>query len=86
MLNSAQNSSGFEGSVKNKVLNANTGKQVNNKRFAARSDSASWTGLILQKCVTEAWLSDKKTADPNAIITSYADVLLMYAEAKNRDE
>lgn len=34
-----------------------------------------------KKGVTEAWLSDKK-ADPNAIIMRYADVLLMYAEAK----
>ena len=66
---------------KNKVLNVNTGKQVSNNDSQLVQTLASWTGLILKKGVTEAWLSDKK-ADPNAIIMRYADVLLMYAEAK----
>lgn len=66
---------------KNKVMNYNTGKQVNNKDSQLVENLASWTGLILKKGIDADYLVDKK-GDPDCIVMRYADVLLMYAEAK----
>lgn len=42
---------------------------------------ASYNGLALKKGIDESWLSPYET-EPDKIILRYADVLLMYAEAK----
>ena len=67
--------------TKTKVMNYSTGKEITNNDSQLQNASASWSGMILKKGVDESWLVDKK-ADPDQIIMRYADVLLMYAEAK----
>ncbi len=65
----------------NKVMNYSTGKTVNNNDSQLVQTLASWSGMILKKWINEDVLVDKKL-DLNNIIMRYADVLLMYAEAK----
>lgn len=67
--------------AKSKVMNYNTGKEVSNNDSQTVQSLASWTGLILKKWMQPDVLIDKND-DPNNIIMRYADVLLMYAEAK----
>ena len=43
---------------------------------------ASYNGLLWKKGIDETWLENGKDVDPDKIIIRYADVLLMYAEAK----
>lgn len=64
-----------------KVLNVNTGKYVTNMDTRSYSQYASYDGLAVKKAVDIDWIDDLKT-DPDRIIIRYADVLLMYAEAK----
>lgn len=66
---------------KNKVMNYTTGVSVSNNDSQLVQTLASWTGMILKKSINEEVLVDTKL-DPNAVILRYADVLLMYAEAK----
>ena len=62
------------------ILELATNKMVVNQETQLTSQFASYNGLILKKGVDDAY-ADKR-ADPNLIIMRYADVLLMYAEAK----
>ena len=63
------------------VLNLNTGQVVSNKDTRAVAAYATFNGLVTKKGVDEDYTVDY-TADPDYIIIRYADVLLMYAEAK----
>lgn len=62
------------------VLNLNTGEFVDNQDSRSVTQWASFNGLLLKKGVDEDWLDYKM--DPDNIIIRYADVLLIYAEAK----
>ncbi len=62
------------------ILNLTTNTLIVNQESQLNSQFASYNGLILKKGVDEAFA--KGRADPNIIIMRYADVLLMYAEAK----
>jgi len=62
------------------VLELETGRMVANPETQLASQFASYNGLTLKKGVDEAFAN--RRADPNIIIMRYADVLLMYAEAK----
>ncbi len=63
------------------VLNLATGKyQVNNDTRSVQQ-FASFNGLVLKKGVDETWVDDYLN-DADQIMMRYADVLLMYAEAK----
>ncbi len=62
------------------VLNHNTGKMVVNNDNRAVATWAAFNGLVWAKFVDESWLGQK--ADNDNILMRYADVLLMYAEAK----
>lgn len=64
-----------------KTLQVSTGEMVSNKDCKPGSKDCSYNGLVLRKHVDEEWIDDKKTDAPARIIR-YADVLLMYAEAK----
>lgn len=64
-----------------RVLNLSTGNMVSNKDTRSVDQFASYNGLMLKKGVDEDW-SDDKRADFDIKILRYADVLLMYAEAK----
>ncbi|MEN8228716.1 MAG: RagB/SusD family nutrient uptake outer membrane protein [Bacteroidota bacterium] len=63
-----------------KVMNYNTGALVDNKQNRAVTQFATYNGLAMKKYIDEDWLDWK--ADNDVILMRYADVLLMYAEAK----
>lgn len=64
-----------------KVLNLSTNKMVTNKDSKLNVQYAAYNGMCLKKGVDEEWTDDKQT-DTDIKIMRYADVLLMYAEAK----
>lgn len=63
------------------VLNTKTGLKVQNKDTRTVQQYASFNGLVWKKGIDETWLP---TFEPenDRMILRYADVLLMYAEAK----
>ena len=64
------------------VMNFSTGnKQVNNDT-RSNAQFASFNGLLWKKGVDESYLGNNWQAAPTKMILRYADVLLMYAEAK----
>lgn len=64
------------------VMNYNTGKMQKNNDTRTNAQYASFNALIWKKGVDETWLENGKDVDPDKIVIRYADVLLMYAEAK----
>jgi len=62
------------------TLNVNTGEYVTNWDTRANIKWAPFNGLVWKKGVSEEWLD--LSAENEIIIMRYADVLLMYAEAK----
>lgn len=66
-----------------KVMDYSTGKLVNNNDTRARAQFASFTGLVWRKSVDRTWgPATNFTPENDLIIIRYADVLLIYAEAK----
>lgn len=63
-----------------RVLNYITGKLISNTQNRAVTQFATYNGLSLKKFIDEDWLD--YLADNDVILMRYADVLLMYAEAK----
>ena len=63
------------------VKNVNSGISVKNNDTRSVNTYASYNGLALKKGVDTDWSDDQYT-DGDIIIMRYADVLLMYAEAK----
>lgn len=63
------------------VLNLSTGKYQSNNDTRSVQQFASFNGLALKKGVDETWVDDYLD-DSDIIMMRYADVLLMYAEAK----
>lgn len=63
------------------VLNVNTGKYQKNNDTRSNAQFASFNGLMWKKGIDLTWISDNN-AENELIIMRYADVLLMYAEAK----
>ena len=64
-----------------KVTNFKTGLKVTNNDNRANAQFASFNGLMFKKGIDEEWIDDYKAENTNFIMR-YADVLLMYAEAK----
>lgn len=70
------------------VMNYNTGSMVNNvdnranPTNAASAQYASYNGLVWKKGIDDSWMDCAKEVETDYIIMRYADVLLMYAEAK----
>lgn len=64
-----------------KTLNLKTGLMVTNNDNRANAQFASFNGLAFKKGIDSEWIDDYKAENTNIIIR-YADVLLMYAEAK----
>lgn len=62
------------------VLKTSTNTKVANKDTRSVDQFAAYNGLALKKWVDEDWLDNK--AEFEIIIMRYADVLLMYAEAR----
>ena len=63
------------------VLNVNTGNYQANNDTRSVAQFASFNGLLWKKGVDEDWLPNYQ-AENDIMIMRYADVLLMYAEAK----
>lgn len=64
------------------VMNYTTGKMQSNQDSRAVNTYASYNGLIWKKGIDISWTENGKQVDRDYIIMRYADVLLMYAEAK----
>lgn len=64
------------------VMNYNTGKMQKNNDARVNAQFASFNGLLWKKRIDETWLQNGLDTDPDKVIIRYADVLLMYAEAK----
>jgi len=64
-----------------KVKNYKTGLMVTNNDNRANAQFASFNGLAFKKGIDEEWVDDYKAENTNFVMR-YADVLLMYAEAK----
>lgn len=58
------------------------GTSVDNTDNRAVNQYAAFNGLLLKKGVDISWLDNGRKAEPDYLIMRYADVLLMYAEAK----
>ncbi len=65
-----------------RVLRVSTNTQVTNNDNRANAQFASFNGLIWKKGIDDTWLQNGNRVEPDQIIVRYADVLLMYAEAK----
>lgn len=63
------------------VMNFNTGEYQTNNDTRSNAQYASFNGLLWKKGIDEDWLESYE-AENDIIIMRYADVLLMYAEAK----
>jgi len=55
---------------------------IKNEDSKSGNQFASFTGFILKKGVEQAWIDNKYVAENPLLVLRYADVLLMYAEAK----
>ncbi len=64
------------------VLNLSTGKKQKNQDTRSNQQFASFNGLLWNKGIDNTWLENGYKVDPVKMILRYADVLLMYAEAK----
>lgn len=65
-----------------KVMNYNTGQMIVNKDSYATVWAATFNGLSWKKGVDESWTQNGNKTNPDIMWIRYADVLLMYAEAK----
>jgi hypothetical protein len=64
-----------------KVWSFDKNSYVTNQDTRSNGQYASYNGLVFRKGINKEW-SDDKVADQDKIIIRYADILLMYAEAK----
>lgn len=64
------------------VTRLSTNTKVTNNDNRANAQFASFNGLVWKKGVDDSWLLNGRLIEPEQIIVRYADVLLMYAEAK----
>ncbi|WP_064198640.1 MULTISPECIES: RagB/SusD family nutrient uptake outer membrane protein [Emticicia] len=65
-----------------RVLRVATNTQVTNNDNRANAQFASFNGLVWKKGIDDTYLQNGNRVEPDQIIIRYADVLLMYAEAK----
>ena len=65
---------------KKEVMNFETGQLIRNNDTRSMARFASFNGLLWKKGVSDDWKDFQ--SDPDKVIIRYADVLLMYAEAK----
>lgn len=64
------------------VMNYSTGKKQSNQDSRAVQQYASYNGLLWKKCIDASWTENGQQVESDQIFMRYADVLLMYAEAK----
>ena len=64
------------------VMNYNTGEMITNNDTRANAQYASYNGLVWKKGLDESCLQHAMRSEADRIIIRYADILLIYAEAK----
>lgn len=64
------------------VMNYATGKMITNNDSQVNAQYASFNALLFKKGIDNNWLLNSNKIDPDRIIMRYAEVLLIYAEAK----
>ncbi len=64
------------------VIRLSTNTLVKNNDNRVNAQYASFNGLVWKKGIDDTWLLNSGNLEPDQIIVRYADVLLMYAEAK----
>ncbi|WP_417011259.1 RagB/SusD family nutrient uptake outer membrane protein [Bacteroides clarus] len=64
------------------VMNYSTGKKQSNQDSRAVQQYASYNGLLWKKCIDASWTENGQQVESDQIFMRYADVLLMYAEAR----
>lgn len=67
---------------KKKVMDYTTGKEVTNNDTRMVQQYAQYSGIMLRKGVDESWWANGMNCAMPNVVMRYADVLLMYAEAK----
>jgi hypothetical protein len=64
------------------VTRLSSNSRVTNNDNRANAQFASFNGLVWKKGIDDSWLQNGRQIEPEQIIIRYADILLMYAEAK----
>jgi len=64
------------------VTRLSTNTPVTNNDNRVNAQFASFNGLVWKKGIDNSWLDNGRLVEPEQMIIRYADVLLMYAEAK----
>ncbi|UBM58663.1 RagB/SusD family nutrient uptake outer membrane protein [Marinilongibacter aquaticus] len=64
------------------VRRLSTDTDVKNNDNRVNAQFASFNGLVWKKGIDNSWLENGRNIAPDQIVIRYADVLLMYAEAK----
>lgn len=64
------------------VVRLSTNTRVTNNDNRANAQFASFNGLVWKKGIDDTWLLNGRLVEPEQIVIRYADLLLMYAEAK----
>lgn len=64
------------------VMNYKTGQMITNNDCRANAQYASYNGLVWKKGLDESSLGNAMRTEADRIVIRYADVLMMYAEAK----
>lgn len=64
------------------VTRISSNTKVTNNDNRANAQFASFNGLVWKKGIDDSWLLNGRLIEPEHVIIRYADVLLMYAEAK----
>lgn len=64
------------------VTRLSSNSRVTNNDNRANAQFASFNGLVWKKGIDDSWLQNGRRIAPEQIIIRYADILLMYAEAK----
>ena len=64
------------------VTRLSSNSRVTNNDNRANAQFASFNGLVWKKGIDDSWLLNGRLIEPEQIIIRYADILLMYAEAK----
>lgn len=65
-----------------RVMNYETGEMIWNNDTRVNHENASWNGLVWKKGIDKTWFENGYKIAPPMIISRYADVLLIFAEAK----
>lgn len=64
------------------VTRISTNTKVTNNDNRVNAQFASFNGLVWKKGIDDSWLANGRLIEPEQVVVRYADILLMYAEAK----